>query len=222
MIELSYGRKDTVPQETPIVKDDMPSLKDILPPPEQLVQLEPEEVGMFVLKYLCLAERNKGASGPMSRYNFTLPDSLAHYVSDHALQQEVAKVLTEGWVWLERELMIAPQPGESSGQWFFVTRRGKKANEQGNLAAYKSASRLPEGTLDPVLARKVKPMFIRGDYEPAIFQAFKEVEVRVRKASGQKCQRCWIRLSSVGNSAKHPTLCHRCVAVVEKLKPEGI
>jgi uncharacterized protein (TIGR02391 family) len=161
----------------------MASLKDICPPPEQLIELEPEEVGMFVLKYLCLAEKGRN-QGDLSRYNFTLDGSLAHYVEDSTLRREVAKVLTEGWVWLEREGMIAPKPGESSGQWFFVTRRGKKADEEANLAAYKNSVRLPEGSLDPVLARKVRPLFIRGDYETAVLLSFKEVEVRVRKTAG--------------------------------------
>jgi len=43
---------------------------------------------------------------------------------------------------------------------------------------------LPSEGLDPVLVRKVKQAFIRGDYDTAVFQAFKEVEVRVRKKAG--------------------------------------
>jgi len=38
--------------------------------------------------------------------------------------------------------------------------------------------------LHPILVRKVKPIFIRGDYDTATFQAFKVVEVQVRKKGG--------------------------------------
>jgi len=34
------------------------------------------------------------------------------------------------------------------------------------------------------------------------------------RAAGDKCERCWMRKPTVGQSAAHPTLCDRCVAVV--------
>lgn len=43
---------------------------------------------------------------------------------------------------------------------------------------------LPKRMLHPVIAQKVWATFLRGDYDTAIFQAFKEVEVKVRSAGG--------------------------------------
>ncbi len=42
------------------------------------------------------------------------------------------------------------------------------------------------------------------------------VSFTVRRSSGEKCQRCWMRLASVGSSAEHPTLCLRCVENISK------
>jgi isoleucyl-tRNA synthetase len=40
-------------------------------------------------------------------------------------------------------------------------------------------------------------------------------EARVERAEGEKCARCWLRLPSVGKSAAHPALCHRCLEQME-------
>jgi len=44
-----------------------------------------------------------------------------------------------------------------------------------------------------------------------------EVTMKVSKAPGAKCQRCWMRLESVGKDTEHPALCHRCVEVLKRL-----
>ena len=38
--------------------------------------------------------------------------------------------------------------------------------------------------------------------------------IEVRKADGEKCERCWNIRSDVGAQAQHPTLCGRCVEAV--------
>jgi len=38
-----------------------------------------------------------------------------------------------------------------------------------------------------------------------------ELRIRVSKASGEKCSRCWNYATSVGADAEHPEICHRCL-----------
>jgi isoleucyl-tRNA synthetase len=45
--------------------------------------------------------------------------------------------------------------------------------------------------------------------------------VQARKSSNAKCERCWNLRPTVGQSPAHPTLCERCVRVVEALERGG-
>lgn len=42
------------------------------------------------------------------------------------------------------------------------------------------------------------------------------IGVTVRKASGEKCERCWSYSDTVGKSSDHPTLCVRCAAIISE------
>jgi uncharacterized protein (TIGR02391 family) len=139
------------------------------PPEAELLEMEPDELGPFILRLL---KKDGHHSGLLNRHNFgiALPNG------------PVGLRLMEAWVWLEKEGFLAPKPGDP-GQWVFITRKGERVLEEENFDAYKKASMFP-GHLDPVLIRMVKPLFVRGDYDTAVFRAFKEVEVRVRKNAG--------------------------------------
>ena len=44
-----------------------------------------------------------------------------------------------------------------------------------------------------------------------------DMNVDVKKAAGEKCQRCWNFSSYVGTSQQFPLFCKRCEAVVERM-----
>jgi isoleucyl-tRNA synthetase len=46
------------------------------------------------------------------------------------------------------------------------------------------------------------------------------LRVEVSKASGTKCERCWNYSVHVGESRRYPTVCERCLAVLEELEQE--
>lgn len=55
---------------------------------------------------------------------------------------------------------------------------------------------------------------VRGAGDGMQGERLPEVRVSIERASGDKCERCWMYVDSVGQDAKHPTLCARCAAVV--------
>jgi len=150
---------------------------DLIPDPEALLALEPEELAGVVLQYLNSLEEN---SPSFSRYNFSLPERVEGYPREY--RQTICRALIEAWVYLEREGLVVPKPGSEG--WFFISRRGKKLATPEDFQNYRKGNLLPRGLLHPRIAQKVWATFLRGDYDTAVFQSFKEVEVCVRAAAG--------------------------------------
>lgn len=152
-------------------------IHDIIQDPETLLALEPEELAGVVLEYLnSIDEKTEGS---LNRYNFGLSHTVREYPQSH--QDAISRALMEAWVWLEREGLIAPKPGEG-GEWVFVTRQGRQIKNREGLDSYRRSDLLPRHLLHPTIAQKVWSAFIRGEYDTAVFQSFKEVEVVVLEA----------------------------------------
>lgn len=62
----------------------------------------------------------------------------------------------------------------------------------------------------------VSALEIGGSNPEAVLAEASEngITVQIRKAAGQKCERCWHYESDIGEHAAHPTLCGRCVEVL--------
>jgi uncharacterized protein (TIGR02391 family) len=154
------------------VNPDEMSLHDLMEQPEVLLALEPEELAGAVLRYLVILSSNKRDA--LSR------DNLCRMFQGKS--EESIRAIMEAWVWLEREICIAPLPFSGSSGPVFVTRRGYRLAKSSKLPGHTRASLLPKGVLHPVIAQVVSSAFVRGEYDTAVFRAFKEVEVTVRQA----------------------------------------
>ena len=47
------------------------------------------------------------------------------------------------------------------------------------------------------------------------------LSVKIEKASGQKCDRCWNYSEQVGKDQRYPTVCERCSAALEEIEGRG-
>ncbi len=152
------------------------SIRSLLPDANAVLDLEPEELAGVLLEYLSSLPPREQQE--MNRHNL-LNHSIRDYPQDH--EKEVGQALMEAWVWLEHEGLLVPDPGQG-GEWVIISRRGRQLKTRDQVSHYRHANLLPRQQLHPKIAYKVWATFLRGDYDMAVLQAFKEVEVRVREA----------------------------------------
>ena len=157
----------------------MSAIYELIPDHETLLNLEVDELAGIVLEYL--------HSFPSSKSNYlnfkylTSPHILKEYPNEHHVQ--ITRALMEAWTWLKNEGFIVPIPG-SDIDHVCITKKGENVKDEGSLESYRKVNLLPKKLLHPVIEQKVYHLFLRGDYDIAILQAYKEVEVAVRDADG--------------------------------------
>ena len=159
------------------------SIRSLVPNPDDLLALEVEELAGVLVTHLNSHDSNVHTGvvqlGRVNQYNFF--NNLHQHPDYPGRQPEVSQALLEAWAWLEGEGILI-RDADQTGHSFFFSRRGKRLRSREDLSAYRKASLLPKGQLHPLLAAKVYPAFLRGEYDTAVFQAFREIEVAVRAA----------------------------------------
>jgi uncharacterized protein (TIGR02391 family) len=151
------------------------TIYSIITNPEELLKLDLEDVAAVILESLNSIEHLQ-----LNRNDFAMQRTVQEYPP--AYYERLLKALMTGWGYLEREGLIAEMPTKAG--WYFITDKGKTIRSREDLNAYRSSRMLPKYLLHPIIARKVETAFQNAEYDTAVFQALREVEVAVRNASG--------------------------------------
>jgi uncharacterized protein (TIGR02391 family) len=160
----------------------MAGLIDFAPTSKELLEIEPEDLGLILLN---LVHQIRPPAPNFTLSHFEMPLWNANrpgYPNTIINRQAVAGALAEAWQWLQTEGLMMPDPEQPNG-WFCLTRRGKRLKSSAEIDAYRKGNLLPASNLHPSLLQKVRPMFQRGDYDLATFEAFKQLEINVRNAA---------------------------------------
>jgi uncharacterized protein (TIGR02391 family) len=104
-----------------------------------------------------------------------------HHQHEHVAYANLGNRLLEAWAWLDAPAFVSRRFDQSTTDSRRVTEEGERALEMG-LTRLHAAARL-EVELLPELD-KAKRQFLAGDYEEAVFAAFRIVEEDVRARSG--------------------------------------
>ena len=177
----------------------MATLTSLFPDPDVLLALPPEELGPIILRLAFEARPN----GPI------LPNDVEAQVNgNHAGQNgypvgkrpDAYLALSEAWNWLKVHGLVVPT--DPSAPWLQVTRRGAALMKTGEFAAFTKAAAFPKSLLHPKIADAVWLDLARGDFETAIFRAFKTLEIAAREAAGLSASDYGVDLM---RKAFHPT-----------------
>ena len=150
------------------------SLEQLLRDHEAIRRLEPEEIATYLLERFRNTSPEPGCTQHLGNF--------INELSRTQIPPDIEAALTEAWQWLASEGFITESARQAG--WYYMSRRGKRALESGSsAAAFLNVKLLPREFLHPVIADRVFPSFLRGDYENAVLIAFKEVEIEVRGAA---------------------------------------
>jgi len=148
--------------------------------PEELVELDPEELAGLLMEHLNglpAAELEN-----LHHENF-IPALTLRFFANHALRREASRALAEAWNFCQNAGFIALDPEKQHG-WAFVTRRGKEIRSQIDFRALQKSALLRPDHLHPAITARARAPFLRGNFEEAVFATFKEVEIAVRETGG--------------------------------------
>jgi uncharacterized protein (TIGR02391 family) len=161
----------------------MPSLKSLVPVADDLLSLGVEDLAGVLLTHLNSNDNGNPAiqHDGIIQYNFF--NNLRRITRDYpGREDEVNRALMEAWNWLEGEGLLVRDAETPFSEKVFLSRRARRLQTREDFGAYRKANLLPKGQLHKLIATRVYPAFLRGDYDTAVFQAFREVEVAVRNA----------------------------------------
>jgi hypothetical protein len=147
----------------------MPGLRDYLPDADSLISLSAEDLGMLLLELMQAEKKPRFTPSDfeMPLWNANVPEY------PHQKRQEVGRGFGEAWLWLQNEGLVMPDLDQPNG-WFCLTRKGAGLRTGADVQAYQHGKILPEGVLHSTLVAKVRPMFLRGDYDVAVVQAARD------------------------------------------------
>ncbi|MGH6678385.1 MAG: hypothetical protein ACREDL_05500, partial [Bradyrhizobium sp.] len=143
------------------------TLLTILPDPKDVLALEPEDLGGIILEIAPgIMQNGMFAHGYLMAQLFdgfgrpTYPANYREPVAN-ALAEALSRLLTFG--------LLIEDPGQPA-RWYRPTRRAQSLKNRTDVEQFRKARILPVDLLQPQMAEKVWPLFLRGDHDVAVVQ----------------------------------------------------
>lgn len=138
----------------------------------ELRELAAAELGLILLPTL---------PDPFSFNNLAQTARTAHEGNSEPDVEFLLERLSDAWSWLVANGLIGPSRSTIGPEWYRVTARGQEVIAEGTTTRLLADQRLPDDLHEKL--RDARRYFRNGDAETAVFEAMKQVEVRLRELS---------------------------------------
>ena len=153
----------------------MASFIDLFSKPEDALDLEPEDLGALLMEFFHSKSHNdRRHVMAVAHIGDLVPEPCPNHY-------KVMRAVNEAWSWLICEGLIVLRPEGAADRYDF-SRRGEILKTRFDVQEYRKRARFPKELLHPTVADKAWSLYLKGEYDTAVFQAFKELEVAVRIA----------------------------------------
>ncbi|AMR77275.1 TIGR02391 family protein [Cupriavidus nantongensis] len=174
----------------------MPLLRQLIPEADALLALEiPDLAGYMLETLLPVTNDNRGN---WNRHNFCL-NAMREYSDNGQQRNDIGIACSTAWSWLEANGLICHAPEQE--HWYVPTRRAEQIGNYRGIRQMISQRELPPEFLHPSMLENVRPLFLQGKFDTAVFEAFKALEVAIRSACGFGADQIGVQLAS---KAFHP------------------
>lgn len=162
----------------------MIELSRAIPDADVLLALQPEELGAKLL-FLVRQREGEGHFNPGNYLSEMSGQGGSAPAYPRGRLPDVELACIEAWSWLQAQGLVVPEPGSNGNNgWRQLSRRARQFENEEDFAGFAAAQSLPRSILHPSIAEKVWLAFVRAEYDVAVMQAMKRVEIAVRRACG--------------------------------------
>jgi uncharacterized protein (TIGR02391 family) len=110
--------------------------------------------------------------------------AVASQYANHPQKDEFIEAIMEAFGWMYSEGLSITDPDNGYNGWMRLSRRASQLKAPSDVTMLAQREILPKNFLHPVIAQEAGLIFHTGKYDAAVYEAFKQLEIAVKEATG--------------------------------------
>lgn len=160
----------------------MTTIPEMIPDAEVLLALDPSELGLQLLQIMKERPNALQSTGALISQIWSIHGQ-GNGAYPRQYETDVTQAIEEAFAWLRSQVLLVQAPSPNAS-YLKLSRKAKKLEGAQDFASYEVAQLLPKSLLHHRIRENAWLSFLRGNYPSAVFEAMREVEIRVREAAG--------------------------------------